>query len=394
MDIADQGIHIDSNGDVFIIKGGVADTRGKPPSKPQNSIPKAVDSGNISTQANTPNGGNNGPSRRHPSPPHGNGGGPPGPPNGGPSHNGRGSTPIPSNRPLPPPPGGGPPDGGSDDDDDREESEDKHDVPRVGYRDPITPRDGTQLTDRSHNQAERNPRALSDHRRQMHICIEQYVDKHLRVRVHLPEGMKAPRLDSKNIPPYAGSLSVAEFWTWIKSLVVYLEVSQLGGFDRDKERKLLIEPMLSGVVKKWYHDHVIEVNEYLNWTFVSILIGLYNRFIHDSAMQEAQSKFDHATFTEGGNTMEGYHDLLQTLIRDMARKPDEYTMNRRFVTGLPQDMREAIFDDQLNVEVNTLDEFVKSAKAFEVTERSKKEYGQFNSTHAPPPRDKGKAAAR
>ncbi len=102
------------------------------------------------------------------------------------------------------------------------------------------------------------------------------MDKHLRVRVHLPEGMKAPRLDSKNIPPYAGSSSVAEFWTWIKSLVVYLEASQLGGLDRDREQKLLIEPVLSGVTKKWYHDHVIEVNEYSNWTFVSVLIGLYN----------------------------------------------------------------------------------------------------------------------
>ncbi len=108
-------------------------------------------------------------------------------------------------------------------------------------------------------------------------------------------------------------------------------------------------------------------------------------------MQEAQSKFDCAMFTEGGSTAEGYRDLLQTLIRDMTRKPDEYTVNRRFVTGLPQDMREAIFDDRLNVEVNTLDEFVESAKAFEVTERSKKEYGQFNPIHVTSSRDKGKA---
>ncbi len=37
--------------------------------------------------------------------------------------------------------------------------------------------------------------------------------------------------------------------------MVYLEASQLGGPDRDREHKLLIEPVLTGAAKKWYHDH-------------------------------------------------------------------------------------------------------------------------------------------
>ncbi|PBK81856.1 hypothetical protein ARMGADRAFT_1090923 [Armillaria gallica] len=202
----------------------------------------------------------------------------------------------------------------------------------------------------------------------MHIRIEQYATEHLGVRLHLPDGVKAPRLDSKNVPAYARSSSVAELWAWYKSLVIYLEASQLRGLDRDYERKLLIEPVLTGAAKKWYHDHVIEVNEYSNWTFVSVVIGLYDRFVHDSAMQEACAKFDQVTFSDSGGTAEGYRDLLQTLVRDMTRKLDEYTITRRFVTGLPHDMRDAIFDDRLNVEVNTLEEFVESAKAFEITE--------------------------
>ncbi|KAK0479000.1 hypothetical protein EDD18DRAFT_1364444 [Armillaria luteobubalina] len=75
------------------------------------------------------------------------------------------------------------------------------------------------------------------------------------------------------------------------------------------------------------------------------------------------------------------------LIRDMMRKPDDYTITCRFVTGLPTDMRDAMFEDRLNVEVNTLDEFVESAKAYKVTERSKKEYSQ-NTHLAPPIKDK------
>ncbi len=82
------------------------------------------------------------------------------------------------------------------------------------------------------------------------------------------------------------------------------------------------------MAKKWYHDHIIEVNEYSNWTFISVIIGLYNQFIYNLAMQEARSKFDHSTFTDGGGTAEGYCDLLQTLIHDMTRKPDNYTVTQ------------------------------------------------------------------
>lgn len=214
----------------------------------------------------------------------------------------------------------------------------------------------------------------------MHSRIERYVHEHLGICIHLPEGVKAPQLDLKNVGSYAGSSSIVDFWTWLKILVIYLETSQLGGLDHDREQKLLIEPVLTGAAKKWYHDHVIEVDEYSNWTFVSVIIGLYDHFIHDSAMQDARAKFNRATFTNGGGTVEGYQDLLQTLVCDMTRKPDDYTITRRFVMGLPPDMQGATFDDRLNVEVNTLEEFVESAKAFEVTECSKREYSQTNAT--------------
>ncbi|KAK0429656.1 hypothetical protein EV421DRAFT_1914265 [Armillaria borealis] len=445
-DIADQGIFIDANGDAFIIKGGIADmkskshssndkgnvdanipmnnasssnnSRSKGPSVPIGQAPQPQPPSNgLPPQGRPSNGGSSGGAPPPNGGPPGGGNGPPGggngPPNGhnGPARrgsrlprptrgsSGRGGAPIPNRstgpplggggQPLPGPPsggGGGPPLGDGSQGGDPDESEDdnnRRNYPCPGYHDPVRNRGDTQATDRSHNRAEQNTHALGDHRKQMHDRIEQYTDEHLRVHLHLPDGVKAPRLDSKNVSLYAGSSSVAEFWTWLKSLVIYLETSQLGGLDRDRERKLLIEPVLTGTAKKWYHDHVIEVNEYSNWTFVSVIIGLYDRFIHDSAMQDARSKFDRAMFLDGGGTAEGYHDLLQTLIRDMTRKPDDYSITRRFVTGLPHDMREAVFDDRLNIEVNMLEEFVESAKAYEVTERSKKEYGRSNSTHVP-----------
>ncbi len=67
----------------------------------------------------------------------------------------------------------------------------------------------------------------------------------------------------------------------------------------------------------------------------------------------------------------------------MTQKPDDYTITRQFVTGIPNDMQEAVFEDRLNVEINTLDEFVESAKAYEVTEHSKKEYSRIHTSLIP-----------
>ncbi len=76
-------------------------------------------------------------------------------------------------------------------------------------------------------------------------------------------------------------------WDWLKSLVIHLKTQQLGGPDCDWEQKLIIEPILTRKAKKWYHDHVIEVDSNKTWTFTSVILALYNRFIHDSMMQEA-----------------------------------------------------------------------------------------------------------
>ncbi len=197
--------------------------------------------------------------------------------------------------PTPPGGGGGPPDnpGNNNQNLDKPESDDdSHHRVVLGYHQPSVIRDNTHGTDQSINRVNHNAHTLNHHHRQMHNRIKQYIDEHLRVCVHLPKGVKVPRLDSKNITPYAGGSSITEFWTWLKSLVIYLKTSQLGGLDRDREWKLLIEPVLTGTAKKWYHDHVIDVNAYTNWTFVSVIIGLYGRFIHDSAMQETRLKFD------------------------------------------------------------------------------------------------------
>ncbi len=48
-------------------------------------------------------------------------------------------------------------------------------------------------------------------------------------------------------------------------------------------------------------------------------------------------------------------------------KPDDYTIQKLFMKRIPHAMRNAILEDHLHVELNTLDELVLSGKAWEDT---------------------------
>ncbi len=66
----------------------------------------------------------------------------------------------------------------------------------------------------------------------------------------------------------------------------------------------------------------------------------------------------------------------------MTLKLDNYTVRKLFMKRIPPTMRNAILEDHLRVELNTLDELVLSGKAWEDTEHSKKEYAVRDATPA------------
>ncbi len=74
------------------------------------------------------------------------------------------------------------------------------------------------------------------------------------------------------------------------SLVYAFRAAQLGGPDQDEERVLILDSLLEGKVKSWLHSR-LDHNDKVYPTFVKVLIELYARFIHESALQEAREAF-------------------------------------------------------------------------------------------------------
>jgi len=140
-----------------------------------------------------------------------------------------------------------------------------------------------------------------------------------------------------------------------------------GGHDRDHERVLCTLQFLDGEAKRWFQCHVISVKrEKLSWTFEEVILGLYNRFVHPSTMQDAWKEFLHAKY-KAETDVQGFYDNIMDHAQNMAVHPDEYQIMEVFLKGVPTTIHDKIFENGLSLEVNTIDDLVSCAKAIEIS---------------------------
>ncbi|KAG6914456.1 hypothetical protein DXG01_017172 [Tephrocybe rancida] len=132
---------------------------------------------------------------------------------------------------------------------------------------------------------------------------------------------------------------------------------------------------------KWYLRHVIHVNwNQLQWSFTDVVMGLYDCFVQLSTMQDTHEVFRKAAYiAEDG--VQGYYDSLLNHAQNMAVYPDEYTICEKFLDGIPSDMLIALIcNGGLSPEVNTVEDFVSEAKAYETSLKTATHYLE-RSTH-------------
>ncbi|KAG6806637.1 hypothetical protein H0H92_010577 [Tricholoma furcatifolium] len=183
------------------------------------------------------------------------------------------------------------------------------------------------------------------------LCTElgtprQVWKRPMRTRLTVPEGTKPRRSDaSKTITPYAGSPTFGELENWLMSVCIHFAIAQYGGDGRDREKVLVMMDFLTGDAHKWYLHHVIHVRRcQVHWSFVDVIIGLYDRFVLPTMMQDAREAFRNAAFnTKEG--VQGYYDTLLEHAQNMVMYPEEITLREKFIEGLPADMLIALIRD-------------------------------------------------
>ncbi|KAG6840402.1 hypothetical protein H0H93_004663, partial [Arthromyces matolae] len=65
-----------------------------------------------------------------------------------------------------------------------------------------------------------------------------------------------------------------------------------GGDRLEQERLLVLPEFLSGEARRWFRRYVRSWNRaQQHWTFKTAILGLYDRFVNPSTMQDARDAF-------------------------------------------------------------------------------------------------------
>jgi len=216
----------------------------------------------------------------------------------------------------------------------------------------------------------------------MHERLLQLIQEHVSVHLSIPEGTKIWQVEHSSVGKYEGSSKFSDLKKWLTDLVILFEVSMYGGEDHDKERVLSTLEFLDSEAQKWYHRHVMNVHcTCLCWTFEEVIMGLYDRFVQLSTMQDACKKLLSASYNTTSG-IQGYYDILMDHAQNMVIYPDDYQIIERFLNGILDDIQEKVFDCNLLPEVNTIDDLVAYAKAIDITKKIMAHYRKRTPTTA------------
>lgn len=164
---------------------------------------------------------------------------------------------------------------------------------------------------------------------------------------------------------YIGSEDIEKFDAWVQSLLRWLKLSNYGGPDYENDRIALTAMFLDEEASQWFNDNVDSVSrKKRNWSFKSVITGLYDRFIHDASIQDATTKFYSAKYTTSGGVMGFYHELDRYSSR-MIHAPDSYTFKTQLMLGLPASISSPVVNLGVSAETHSTRKILRAARQVE-----------------------------
>src|ERR1700722_9232198 len=177
--------------------------------------------------------------------------------------------------------------------------------------------------------------------------------------------------DIKNIrvsPPerYAGDDDIKMFKTGLTGLLQWFRVYNVTGNHKDSLRVDLCGTTLTGLAATWYMDKVESWNRATRvWLFEELICHLYKRFIHEVTVQNAATSYHKTKFSKTKGAL-AYYNELKHHASHMVQPPDEYSMKRKFLGGLPNDLVQNPFKSCcVTAEHTPIDKLLSEVKAME-----------------------------
>ena len=169
-------------------------------------------------------------------------------------------------------------------------------------------------------------------------------------------------------PPekYSGEDDIEKFDTWLAGLLRWYRVYNVTGNEKDTMRVDLCGTALTDLAATWYADEVEAWNRRTRyWYFEDLICAMYKRFIHEVTAQNAASSYKKTRFSHSKGALAFFNDLQRHASR-MVQPPDEYSMKRKFLQGLPDDLVENLLKSRrVSAEHTSIEKLLREVKAME-----------------------------
>jgi hypothetical protein len=145
----------------------------------------------------------------------------------------------------------------------------------------------------------------------------------------------------------------------------WMKINHYAGPECERDHITLTAMYLDEKAKTWFNDNVEGINRWRwVWTFKDIITGLYDRFIHQSSIQDVTQKFYAVKYTTDGGVYGFYHELEHYVSR-MIHVPNSYAFNTQLMMGLLSSMIQLVIDKGVTAKTLSLNEILHMEKCVE-----------------------------
>jgi hypothetical protein len=190
----------------------------------------------------------------------------------------------------------------------------------------------------------------------IHIALPDAVDMDSEKSPPAKAGIKF-----KHPEPYSGGSDLEEFEGSIANILRWLKMNYLLGLTSTDLQVNYLGTCLTGKAQEWFHRNVEHFDRQVpDWTLETVIQGLQKRFLHTLTYHH---KFD--AVMQGTKTVQELMNELTKYAARMIQQPDEYTLQRRFVSALRKTLCNKVLKKGYNAETSSLDALCDTARMTE-----------------------------
>ncbi|KAF9491410.1 hypothetical protein BDN71DRAFT_1510406 [Pleurotus eryngii] len=163
---------------------------------------------------------------------------------------------------------------------------------------------------------------ISGYSRTIRQRYADMIHKWLGQPFELPPGTKLPSHMQKP-DRWSGDADVDKFNRWLHSLMRWLRINQYSVPAREEECITMIRIHLDSEATVWFDEEVEDADDDQHWTFLCVVIGLYDQFMQPTAIQDAMEEFLSTKYSATTGVC-GFLDALEHTAKCMIHPPDAY----------------------------------------------------------------------